>query len=178
MQGVGTQLEDFIEGGQNILIITSLENYQSITIELLDFLINKRGLSGVLITVNKSYDMLKQLFEKKNIDLSKLTIVDCISSNKDKRENNSIFLSRPFNATNVSILIEQLSDNPSNKFFIFDTLTTIISYDAINIVKFFKYNLTTLASKGKLTILLGVDLDLKDKNVVLIAQSTNKIIKV
>lgn len=177
MSKLEVEFKEFVEGS-NLIVLTSIESYQKILLGMLQYLINKKDFSGVLVTVNKPYNMLKEMFEKDKINLKNLIIVDCISSNTEKRGDGVIFMSRPFSATNVSILLDQLSTNSNVKFFIFDTINNILTYDGTSIVRFFQYTTSNLVTRKKLTIILGVDLDTQNKEVNLISQSCNKVIKV
>jgi archaellum biogenesis ATPase FlaH len=177
MPKLEVEFKEFIGDG-NLIVLTSIESYQKILLEMLQYLINKKDFSGVLVTVNKPYNMLKEMFEKDKINLDNLVIVDCISSSSEKREGNVVFMPRPFSATNVSILLDQLSVDSNVKFFIFDTINNILTYDGTGIVRFFQYTTSNLVTRKKLTIILGIDLDTQNKEVNLISQSCNKVIKV
>jgi archaellum biogenesis ATPase FlaH len=174
---IHSDLESFISGG-NLIISTSINKYEKILIDILKFLINKKKLDGILVTVNKPCDIILSTLEKNKVDTKKLVIVDCVSSTVDKKEDNKIFLKRPFNPTDVSIELGRLTKKEEYKFIIFDTLTTILTYDGMTIIRFLQHTVSDFLTKRKLTIILAIDPDFNDIKMKLVSQFCNKIISI
>ena len=171
------ELVNFVNGG-NVIVSTKLENYEKVFIDTINYFLSK-NMSGVILSLNKSYAALMKTFETNKVDTKNLTFIDSITYNEEKREGNCIYLSRPFNATNASIVIDELLKTPSNKFFVFDSLTTmLLSYDPVVTVKFFQYNLPKFASQKRTAIIFAIDVDTKNESTNLIVRLCDKIVTV
>lgn len=173
---LASELESFLAGG-NLIVSTSLENYEKGLVEILRYLVKEKGLKGALLSVNKPCEIIVQTLEKHGIDQKNLVIVDGVSSAKEKRAGNRIYLKRPLNLADAYAALNPLIERPENRFFVLDTLTTMLTYDPPEAVRFFQHLLSDLLMARKITILLGVSVDVKDKETKLIAQFCNKIIK-
>ncbi len=173
---ISEKLLNFKSG--NLLLSTKLENYEKLLVDIVGYFVNK-NIAGVILSLNRSYSMLVKTFEANKIDTKNITFIDSITYNVEKKEGNCIYLSRPFNPTTASILITQLAQQESNKFFIFDSLTTLLlSYNVTNTVKFFQFILPKLASQNKLSLTLAIDADVNDKPTNLVIKLCDEFITV
>ena len=169
------ELESVSSGG-NLIVSTSMENYEKLWTDTVGFF-DKRGDSGTILSINKSYIALGKLLESKKIDCKRLSFIDCISSNEEKREGNCIYLERPFNPTYVSIVMEPPIKDEKTKFFIFDSLSSFMMYQPLTIVKFFHFTLSQLAANNKIGLIFDVDIDTTNASVKSISQACDRLVK-
>lgn len=176
MVELSLEFEKFMKGGA-IMLSVPIEEYEKIFLNLVDYLVNKKNLNGIILTVNKSCNNITELLKSRGINISNITIIDCISSSSDKQEGSCIYLSRPFNVNETYFVIDKLFKNKDIKFLIFDTMTSIYMYNSKTITKFFQFALAQY-SKDKLIILLKIGTELESVEERIIAQSCNKLIKI
>ena len=172
-----TEIKNIFDGGSLVLSV-SVKDYSDMLAKLLDFLVNKNNFSGVVLAVNKPYAIIKKDLEKNNIDWKKVLVIDTVSSTLEKREANCIYLPRPFNANLANMALDEFVSDPEQKFFVFDTLDSILATDAKVTVKFFQFILPQISTKNKFAIVIGVGLDLAKQEIKLISQLANKIVEV
>ena len=81
------------------------------------------------ITLNKTYNSLKDLFGKENVDLKNIVFIDAITSSISKVENTDdcYFVSSPQALTELSIVINEFLQHKFD-YIIFDSLTTLLIY--------------------------------------------------
>ena len=177
MQSISSELDNFINGG-NLLVSTKIETYDSLLVDTVSYFTNK-NISGAILSLNKSYTMLTKTFEANKINTKDITFIDPITYNQEKTEGNCIYMARPFNPTNAALIITKLAQSPQIKFFIFDSLTTLLlSYNPVNTVKFFQFILPKLSSQKKLSLVFSLDSDPIDPNTNLIIKLCNKVVTV
>lgn len=176
MNLLSSEFDNYTKG--SLLVSTKLENYEKLWIDTISYFVEK-NMSGVILSLNKSYTMLVKIFESNKINTKNITFIDTLTYNIEKTEGNCIYLSSPFNATHVAMVIDKLAQNPQNKFFIFDSLTTmLLSYDAVSTVKFFQFILPKLVAQDKLSILLAINADANEPNTNLVIKLCNKLVQV
>ncbi|MBI4017926.1 MAG: hypothetical protein HY366_03205 [Candidatus Aenigmarchaeota archaeon] len=164
-----------VTSGGNIVLSSSLEKYDRLWADAASYL-SKKG-PGLVLSLNKSYPALTKLMEANGIDAKKLTFIDCVTYNEEKREGNCIYLEKPFNPTYVSIILEPFIKGDT-RFFIFDSLSSFTLYQPLTIVKFFHFTLSQLALHNKTGVILDVDTDTTNTIVKAVTQACNKLVKV
>jgi len=157
-----------LSGCSTALVISEAEdvtkNTEKIIIELL-----KTHDSGIFITVNQPYVVLKKILEKNNVDTSKLYFIDCISKGAGgapERSDHCLYISSPSNLTELSIgamqAIESLSGE--NKFVFIDSLGTFLIYNSTgSISKFSHFMLTKLSLIGVDAIIMSIEKEMDEK---------------
>ncbi len=168
--------EDFI-----ITLVTSTENYSSVNIAIPYYLINKRGMNGLYVTMNKPYESLANILKNNNVDTKKLFFIDAISGviRKKERENeNCLILQNPSALMELSIGISKACESKKLKFVIIDSLSTMLVYNKENsTVKFIHY-LSAQLRKYKLAgIILSLEEDIEKKILDSVVQFCDKVIK-
>jgi len=170
------EIKNYLDGG-SLIISTTLENYERHMIASLSYLVNDKKMKGIVLSVNKPCYSISKILDKNKIDKSKVLVIDAISSTQSKKEGNCLFIPKPFDPTNTSIVLSDVFDKEDLKFLIFDTISTLFIYDSMTVVKFIQFILAKFSPKNKIILLFGIDLDTKAEEVKLIAQSCDKLIK-
>lgn len=125
--------KEFLPDNKSLLVVSSSNYYD----EMLNNLKQLNGKSICYVTLNKTYKALKEDFEKNNIDMKNMIIVDAISktvSADQKIEKNSYFVSSPGALTELSIAIKKFLDYNFD-YLIFDSLNNLLIYRNVPIVK-------------------------------------------
>ncbi|MBI2005237.1 MAG: hypothetical protein HYS80_00555 [Candidatus Aenigmarchaeota archaeon] len=174
MSSLSDELDNFINGG-NLVVSTKLENYEKLWTDTISYFVGKK-LSGVVVSIAKSYTTLVKTFEANKLDTKNLMFIDSVTYNEEKREGNCIYLEKPFNPTYVSIVMEPFIKDQKMKFFIFDSLTSFLVYQPLAIVKFFNFTFSRLSMNNKVGVVFDTNIDTSKKEVAVVAQSCNKLV--
>jgi KaiC/GvpD/RAD55 family RecA-like ATPase len=156
-----------------ILFITSSKKYVEANLRILDYLVNKRGLQGIYITVNRPYRSIKALFEENNISPESMFIIDIITKavgGKEEDASNCIFLDSPANLTDLTIALHQAVElfGDKEKFIFLDSLSTLLIYNKVSTISKFAHFLT---GKIRLWKCYGVIISIeRETDVELISQ--------
>jgi len=105
------------------------EKYFDMIIATLKYLTNN-GYQGIYVSFQRPYNNILMQFEKNNINITKLSIVDCASvlNNEPVSENDRfINISKPFDIDNLvdSISLSLTKADNINRFIIVDSITTL-----------------------------------------------------
>jgi KaiC/GvpD/RAD55 family RecA-like ATPase len=130
-----------------LLFITSSRKYVSTNLKILDYLVNRKGLQGIYITVNRPYRSIKTLFEDNNINPESMFIIDIITKTvggKEEDISNCIFLDSPANLTDLTISLHQAVEmfGDKEKFIFLDSLSTLLIYNKSSTISKFAHFLT------------------------------------
>jgi hypothetical protein len=164
-----------------IFIETSAEDSFEISTSLVKYF-SIRNETGIILSTNRPYINLKSIFEKNNIDISKMFILDCLSKSQhaDNPIENVTYIENLSALTDISLSIEEYINNlPGNKFIFFDSLTTMIIHNKTHVLARFIHNIFT---KMRLKGIGGVIISLQDSSnrdiKAEIAQLCDKVIKI
>lgn len=125
--------------GKNMDVIKELSSNKTILVKLNsdeynDTVINiAKKLSGkkvCYITLSKSFESLKELFEKNKVNITEFIFVDAISRTFKKtpeKEKNCYYVDSPGSLTDIAIIVGKLLKQDS-EYLIFDSLTNILVY--------------------------------------------------
>lgn len=108
--------------------------------------ITSRGNAAIVITTNQPYLILRKLYEREGIDLSKTHFVDAITryaiGKVPEDAANALFVNSPENLTDMGIAITQTLKEVEgqNVFVVFDSVSTMLIYlSSVNISKFIHF---------------------------------------
>lgn len=168
--------EDYI-----ILLETTAEKSFEVTMALLKLLSNRND-KGIIISVNRPYSNLINLYKKNDIDVSKMFILDCISKTQNSYvdASNVAFMENASALTDISLMIsEKLNNSPGKKFVFFDSMTTMLIHNQPYVFARFIHSIFT---KMRIHGIGGVLISLEDKTNreirAEIAQLCDKVIKI
>ena len=143
---------------------------------------SSRNDKGVIVSGNRPYTTLMNLYRNNGIDVSKMFIIDCISKglNGDNETRNVSYVENLSSLTDISLsLDEHINNSVSKKFIFFDSLTTMLLHNKPVILARFIHNILT---KMRLSGVGGVIISLQDINNrevrAEIAQLCDKVIKI
>ena len=116
-------LKDYV-----ILITVDAKNYQSVSIDILRFLVNEQGIPGVYVTLNKPYEIIMRNLKNNSIDPRLLIFIDAASkSEQAKKVDSCLCIGSPEELSDISVAMDQAVKAlpTSDKFLIFDSLNTL-----------------------------------------------------
>lgn len=125
--------KEFFQNQKVILVVSGGDYYN----EMLKNLKQLSGKSICYVTLNKTYNALREDFEKNNIDTKNMIIVDAISKTvkpTQKVKKNCFFVSSPGALTELAIAIKKFLDR-GFEYLIFDSLNNLLVYRDVPIVK-------------------------------------------
>ena len=178
---INKEFKDLPEGFI-VSVLSSTEQYSTLNIEILDYLINDRKMNGIYFTVNKPYETLVTILKKNEIDIKKLYFIDAISGAVGKKKSdaeNCVIVQNPSALTDLSICITEACTSKNPGFLILDSLSTMLVYNNEDTtVRFIHYLITELRKCKVSGIILSLEKDMEKKMLDSIAQFCDKIIKV
>jgi len=142
----------------------------------------KEGIPGIFVTLNKDAKSLVEMLNKNNVDCNDIFIVDAISKTKAGRaetNGNISFVGSPNDLTEMEAQIMDFVERlpPGNRFFIFDSLSTMLIYNAEKTVEKFVHSLSErLRSLGFKTIFTIMESG-NEEIMSVLAQFCDKAIK-
>ena len=139
-------------------------------------------MSGIYINVSRSYDNISEIMTSKNIDISRLFFIDCVSLStgiKPVKKDSVLYVNSPSDLTEISIVLDQLVQTiPMQERFLFlDSLSALLIYNSSNITSKFAHFLTVKMRQWKIIgILIALEKETDEKLISLISQFADKII--
>ena len=179
---IKAELKD-LKGGGIYLIITKAVDYERTNDAVLKYLINTLKMNGIYVTLNKPYITMRSIFEKSKIDLSRIVFLDVISKTilgDVKSEKNVQFLDSPEDLTNLSIAVNILASGlQSPKFLFFDSLSTLLVYNAIGPVTRFAHFLVGRMRKWQINgVIISIEEETDSKLLSELSQFCDSVIRV
>ena len=164
-----------------VFIETSAEDSFEVSTLLVKYFSSKRD-KGIVLSANRPYVNLMSIYEKNNIDVSKMFILDCLSKSQhaDAPADNVAFIENLSALTDISLSIEEhINGVLGKKFIFFDSLTTMLIHNKPYVLARFIHNIFT---KMRLKGIGGVIISLQDSSnrdiKAEIAQLCDKVIKI
>ncbi|MBU0470739.1 MAG: hypothetical protein KKA62_03870 [Nanoarchaeota archaeon] len=146
------------------LAIVDANKYQKTNIKIIKELVNE-GTPGVYVTLNLSYDTIKEIFKKEKINLNQVIFIDAVTKTlggKTKKTKDCLFIGGPRNLSDISIAMDQaiMAIPKKNKFLFFDSLSTLLLYNNVGVVaKFIHF----LSGKMRVWKVKGIIISLRRK---------------
>jgi hypothetical protein len=143
----------------------------------------KKNDKGIVISVNRPYSNLINLYKKNDIDVSKMFVLDCISKNLNGhvKANNVAFMDSASALTDISLSIsDQLNNSHAKKKFVFfDSVTTMLIHNQPYVFARFIHSIfTRMRLNGTGGLLISIQ-DKTHKEIrAEIAQLCDKVIKI
>ena len=165
-----------------ILIETTPEKAFELGLALVKFFSDKKD-SGIIVSANRPYSNLINVFAKKFIDIKKMFILDCVSKsqNADFQADNVSFIDNASALTDISLSINQRirETNGLKKFVFFDSIPVMIIHNKSHVfARFIHSILTMMRLNGVSGILISFD-DGNNREIrAEIAQLCDKVIKI
>ena len=164
-----------------VLLETSADKSFELSILSVKYLADKNDM-GIIVSANRPYLNLIRLFEQRNINISKMFILDCISKSQDADEeiDNVVFIENVAALTDISLTInEKIKNTNGKKFVLFDSITTMLIHNKPYVFARFVHNiLTKMRLSGVGGILISLHDNVNKEVRAEIAQLCDKIIKI
>jgi len=115
-----------LDSNQSVLLMMTSLDYNRNMVENLKAL---SGSSVLYITLSKTFDSLKNLFEKKGINTGNLVFIDAISKTmkKVKEVDNCYYVSSPGALTELSLVLTKFLKHDFD-YLIFDSIDAMLTY--------------------------------------------------
>ncbi|MBT4539471.1 hypothetical protein HOC32_04255 [Candidatus Woesearchaeota archaeon] len=160
-----TKLKDYVA-----LAVVNAETYQDTNTNIIKELIGA-NIPGVYVTLNRPYKNIKKTFSEKNIDTSNVIFIDAVtktSSGEIKKKADCLYIGNPKNLSDISIAMDQaiMAIPAKDKFLFFDSLSTLLLYNEVNVVARFVH---FLSGKMRIWQVKGIIISLrreKDKELI------------
>lgn len=130
-----------------VLILVDAIDYLQVNLDVLKYIINERGMSGIYITINRPADSMMKTLEENHINTQKIFFIDCISKTVSRgveRKENILYTTSPQNLTDIGIAISEIASSIKSPdyFLLFDSLSTLLVYNSARTVTKFSHFLT------------------------------------
>lgn len=159
------KLKDYVA-----LAVLDADKYHKTNRQIIHELI-KEDIPGVYVTLNKPYGTIKRDFAKDNIDLTNVIFIDAVTKTaggKLEKKKDCLYIGSPENLSDISIAMDQaiMAIPKKEKFLFFDSLSTLLLYNNIDVVaKFIHF----LSGKMRVWQVKGIIISLrrdKDKELI------------
>lgn len=163
-----------------VSVIVPTDNYEEVNMHILNRFIGEEEKHGIYITLNRPYDSIVGLMKKENIDIKKLSFIDCISKEigKPKGKVNCIFVRSPADLTEIAVALDKLFQHNKHGFIFFDSLDTLLFYNRLDrVIKFVHFITGKMRIYGINGVLLGLHEKTTEELIGELAPFTDKIIK-
>ena len=182
-----TKLEDLSRELKNIpedyivLVETNAEKAFEVALSIVKVLTEKHDY-GIIVSANRPYVNLLNIYQRNNIDISKVFIVDLISKNQnaDFEAENVMFVENASSLTDISLSVNRrIKEFEGQKFVFIDSLTTMLIHNDPYVFARFIHSVLT---RMRLNSVGGVMVSLTDRTNreirAEIAQLCDRVIKV
>lgn len=164
-----------------VLLVTKEDKYNLLIANLLKNFMES-GMNGIFVTMNKSGNSLIEMLKEHGVDCSSLFIVDVISKGESEKElpvKNISFVDSPQDLTEIQTEINEFVEKlPSGeRFFILDSLSTMLIYNAEKTVERFAHRLSEmLRSQGFQSVFIIMD-ETRPEVINVLSQFCDKVIR-
>ncbi len=148
--GIREKLEEGLKEAKQYVALATVEatKYQPTNIEIIHYLVEIENTPGVYVTLNKPYEVVRDLLKEKKIRVDMIIFIDGVTKTvggEMKKEKNCLFIGSPENLSDISLAMDQAVRAITNKekFLFFDSLTTLLIYNQVSTVAKFIHFLST-----------------------------------
>ena len=164
-----------------VLLETSAENSFETSMASVKLLADKND-SGIIISASRPYVNLVNMYQRNDINASKMFILDCVTkdNNGDTKADNVVFLENVSDLTKISLsLSERMKTTNGKKFVFIDSITSMLIHNKPHVFARFMHSiLTRMRVNGTGGLLISLE-DKTDREVrAKIAQLCDKVIKI
>ena len=156
--------------GKSILLELDAESYLKIIIKTIQKL-QKKGLSGVYVSMQRPFKNISSLLKKQGIDLNKLIFIDVASAvSKETQENNKgcVHISPELDIDElVKAIYTSLDQIKGKKFILIDSLTTFALHKPISeTLRFSEFLMRRVKDSKDIVLILNAAKDLSHKKFI------------
>lgn len=141
------ELKDFKE--YILLATVNAKDYYSTNLSIIRHLVTTESNSGVYVTLNKPFAVIKKELQKNKVNTGMIIFIDAVTETggKAKKTKDCLFIGNPENLSDISIAMDQAvrALPGEGKFVFFDSLSTLLVYNNANtVVKFIRFLATKM----------------------------------
>ncbi|MFH1055245.1 MAG: hypothetical protein V1744_04025 [Candidatus Altiarchaeota archaeon] len=179
MEDIKTKLNVMLkEMGANTVVLVSAksENHTAVVTNMMDILVNQRGMGGVYLNITKPYEFIRTAMKEANVPQKDVYFIDCISLTAGKApqggDDNVVFVENPSSLEEVSMYLDRMLDRvrKEKKFLFLDSLSSLLIYNTEKSVKEFTH---FLINNIRLKNIAGVVLSIEKKEVEELVKTLN-----
>ena len=155
-----------LEDSKVVLISSKSEMHSQVVSNMLDILVNGRGMGGVYLSITRPYEFILSAMEANKIPPDNIQFIDCISMMAGKAQHgkngNVVFIENPSSLEEVSMYLDRMlaKVNTPKKFLFLDSLSSLLIYNTDKSVKEFTH---FMINKIRLENIAGVILSIEKK---------------
>ena len=149
------------------MIVCKIDDYHEVNLSAMKFFLNDKKMKGIYVSFNHGQEKLWRQFESDSIDVSKLYIEGAISNVPKYVRNteNFTYIGNPKMLTKLSIVISDKLNTGKYDFLYFDSISTMLIYNDIDMVgRFSHFVFNKLSSMGIKVVIISLD-DEKSKKI-------------
>ena len=123
---------------------------------ILEYLMKKLKLQGLYISLNKPYETIREELTNINLDADSIYCIDFVSKKTGKFSDSEkcFCLEDPSALTELSLMINTLSDEKKINFIVLDSLSTLLLYNDEKTVEKFAHEFLNKARKSKISVII------------------------
>lgn len=182
--GIGDEIEKKLSElpeSYSVILVAEREGHD-ITIGNLVRILQKDNMQGLFVTINKSANALLEMLQKKDIKTENLFVVDVISKGKSDQKLESEKISCVDSAQNLTEIEAQVTDfakemGQGPKFFILDSVSTLLIYNAEKNVEKFVHGLGERLRTMNFKSVFTITKETRPEIMSVLAQFTDRVIK-
>ena len=167
--------------GLIVLLETSADRSFETSLESVAFLSDKND-NGIIVSANRPYSNLMKVYKDKNIDTSKIFIIDLISKSQGAvvDAENVKYLDNVSALTNISLAINDCIESlPGKKFIFIDSITTMLIHNEPYVfARFIHSILTRMRTNDVEGLIISLEERTNREVRAEIAQLCDKVIKI
>jgi archaellum biogenesis ATPase FlaH len=166
------QLLGDLHGMNEYVALATIDSkkYHKTNINIIKELI-KGNVPGVYVTLNKPYQNVKTNFEKANVPTNNVIFIDAVTKTVGgiiEKKKDCLYIGSPKNLSDISIAMDQaiMAIPKRDKFLFFDSLSTLLLYNSVDVVAKFVH---FLSGKMRVWKVRGIIISLrreKDKELI------------
>jgi KaiC/GvpD/RAD55 family RecA-like ATPase len=179
-QRIDNELSKLPEGWI-VLLETSAENSTEVAMTSLK-LLTKRKYKGIIISANRPYKNLMQVYEQNGIKTKNIYVIDCISKSygsvvKDKRVE---YVDNVASLTDLSMAVNHMiQEVEGEKFLFIDSITTVLIHNKKDVFVRFIHAILTKMRVHKISgILIALETETDQNIKEEIVQLCDKVVKI
>ncbi len=163
-----------------VVLVTSHEKYDLLISHLVKSFA-KKGLPGIFVTLNKGGSDLLDMLGKNKVDCSKMFVVDAISRNRSaetKKATNISYVDSPKDLTELEAQVLDFAEKmPGPKFFVLDSLSTMLIYNAETTVEKFVHRFGERLRNQECRAVFTIMSETKPEVMNVLSQFSDQIIR-
>jgi KaiC/GvpD/RAD55 family RecA-like ATPase len=163
-----------------VILVTQQEKYDLLISHLVKSFV-KTGLPGIFVTLNKGASELIEMLQKNGADCTGLFVVDAISRNRSaetKKASNISYVDSPKDLTEIEAQVLDFAEKiPGPKFFVLDSLSTMLIYNAETTVEKFVHRFGERLRNNQCKAVFTIMSKAKPEIMNVLAQFSDHVIK-